>query len=235
MISQITPDGVKPREPRHVDRRFGMPGADQHAAVACYQREDVARRDDVLAMLGRVDRDRHGARAVVGGDAGGHPLARFDRDGEGGFVPGAVVAAHQVEAEQVDAILGHREADEAAAVLGHEVDRVGGRHLRRDDKVAFIFAILVIDQDEHAAVARFLDDLLDRDERGALFALGQVAFELPESVGGRVPFLLVEAAQRIGVEPGGAGKPGAGNPARGDEIADAIDQHRAHDSADITL
>ena len=43
MISQITPDGIEPGEPGDVDRRLGMAGADQHAAVAGDQREDVAR------------------------------------------------------------------------------------------------------------------------------------------------------------------------------------------------
>ena len=57
-----------------------------------------------------------------------------------------------------------READQAAAVLGHEVDGVGRRHLRRDDEVALVLALLGIDQNEHAAVARILDHLLDRGE-----------------------------------------------------------------------
>ena len=74
MISQITPDGIEAGEPGDVDRRLGMAGADQHAAVARDQREDVAGRDDMLAALGGVDRDRDGARAVGGGDAGGDAL-----------------------------------------------------------------------------------------------------------------------------------------------------------------
>ena len=73
---------------------------------------------------------------------------------------GAVVAAHQLQAELVDPLLGQREADQAAAVLGHEVDRVGRRHLRGDDEVALILAVLVVDEDEHPAVARLVDDLL---------------------------------------------------------------------------
>ena len=44
MISQITPDGFKPGETGDVDRGLGMAGADQHAAVARDQREDVAGR-----------------------------------------------------------------------------------------------------------------------------------------------------------------------------------------------
>ena len=38
-------------------------------------------------------------------------------------------------------------------------------HLRRDHQVALVLAVLVVDQDEHPAVARVLDDLLDRGDR----------------------------------------------------------------------
>lgn len=38
----------------------------------------------------------------------------------------------------------------------HEVYRGGRRHLRWNDKVAFILAIFVIDQNEHAAVPRLI-------------------------------------------------------------------------------
>ena len=57
---------------------------------------------------------------------------------------------------------GQGKADQAAAVLGHEVDGVRGRHLGRDHQVALVLAVLVVDQDEHAAVARLFDDLFDR-------------------------------------------------------------------------
>src|SRR4029079_12269585 len=43
-----------------------------------------------------------------------------------------------------------------------EVDRLGRRPLRRDDQVALVLAVLVIDQDEHPALAGFLDDILGR-------------------------------------------------------------------------
>jgi hypothetical protein len=49
-------------------------------------------------------------------------------------------------------------------VLGHEVDRVGRRHLRRDDEIALILPVLVVDQDEHAAVPSLVDQLLRRGE-----------------------------------------------------------------------
>src|SRR3546814_6595982 len=84
----------------------------------------MARRHDVVAALARVDRHGNGARAVARRNARRHTLARLDRSREGGFVPRAVLAAHQFEPERVDARLGQRQADEAAAMRRHEVDRV---------------------------------------------------------------------------------------------------------------
>ena len=51
------------------------------------------------------------------------------------FHCGSGLWGHGLEAELVGAFLGQRQADETAAVAGHEVDRVGRRHLRRDDEV----------------------------------------------------------------------------------------------------
>ena len=67
-----------------------MARAHQHPALARDQRKDVAGGDDVVARLGRIDRDRNRPRAVGRADPGGHALARLDRNGEGGFVAGAV-------------------------------------------------------------------------------------------------------------------------------------------------
>ena len=84
MISQMTPAGIEAGEPREVDRRLGLAGADEHAAVARAQREDVAGLDEVVRRRGGVDRDVDRVRAVGRGDAGRHALARFDRDRERG-------------------------------------------------------------------------------------------------------------------------------------------------------
>ena len=54
----------QPGQPRDIDRRLGMPGADQRAAVARHQREHVAGGHDVVAPAFGVDRDRDGVRAV---------------------------------------------------------------------------------------------------------------------------------------------------------------------------
>src|SRR3546814_14634093 len=50
-------------------------------------------------------------------------------------------------------------------MLGHEVDRVGSRHLGGDDEIAFVLAILVVHQNEHAAVLGLVDDFLDARQK----------------------------------------------------------------------
>ena len=52
--------GIKPGETREIDRRFGMPGADQHAAFLGEQREHVTGSYDVAIVLGRIDGDGDG-------------------------------------------------------------------------------------------------------------------------------------------------------------------------------
>ena len=56
---------------------------------------------------------------------------------------------------------GQRQADQPAAVGGHEVDRLGGRELRGHHQVALVLAILAVADDDHAATADLLDRLLD--------------------------------------------------------------------------
>ena len=64
----------------------------------------------------------------------------------------------------VAALAGQGQADQAAAVLGHEVDGSGVAELGRDDEVALVLAVLVVDQHEHAAGAGVLDQLVGRGE-----------------------------------------------------------------------
>ena len=83
----------------------------------------------------------------------------------------------------VGALARQRQADQAAAVLGHEVDGVGRRHLRGNDEVALVLAVLGVDQDDHAAVAQVLDDLVDRRQEALAFRVGDRASS-PSFTGG---------------------------------------------------
>ena len=117
------------REPREVDRALGLARALERAAGARAQREDVAGLHDVARAHAGIDRDLDRAGAVARRDAGLDALARLDRDGERGLVRRLVVRHHQAQAELVAALRGQRQADQAAAVRRHEVDRLGRHEL----------------------------------------------------------------------------------------------------------
>ncbi len=160
---------------RQIHRRFGMSGADQHAALARHEREHVAGRDDIGGALRCVDRRGDGARPVGRRDAGGDAVARFDRLGEGGAVARTVATDHRFELELGGAGAGERQANQAATVARHEVDRVGRRHLRGNDEVALVLALLCVDEHDHAAVAHVFQDLGDRGKTAAAFRDGVFA------------------------------------------------------------
>ena len=106
---------------------------------------------------GGIDGHLNGPRAIVGGDAGGHAHARVDGLAECGAVLRSVLGAHGTDVQVFEALLGHGEADQAATILGHEVDGFGRNLLGRQRDVAFVLAVFVVDHDNHAAGANFLD------------------------------------------------------------------------------
>ena len=126
MISQITAAGVRPAMRGQIAAGLGVAGAHQHAAVLRLQRERCGR-----AARGRwhapraprrpaTVRARSAAEMPVVTPAGG-----LDRHREGGAVRGAVAGRHRRQLQALAALAGQRQADQAAAVLGHEVDRLG--------------------------------------------------------------------------------------------------------------
>ena len=147
-----------------VHRGFGVTRAHQRATLTGEQREDVAGGGDVVTRRIRVDRARNRQRTVGGRNAGCNPFAGFDGDGEGGLVPGAVGLAHQRQCQLLHLAAFHRQTDQAARMADHEVDLLGGGKLRRDDQITLVFAVFVIDQNEHPPRARFRNQIFGRSE-----------------------------------------------------------------------
>ena len=79
-------------------------------------------------------------------------------------VPKAEVLRGEIwpQVERVAALLGKREADEAAAEFGHEVDGFGRDVVGGHGQIAFVFAVFVVDEDDHASLAHFFDGFFDR-------------------------------------------------------------------------
>ena len=139
-----------------------MAGPLQHPAVAGADREDVARGGNIVGRGLRVDGGFDRMGPVMGGNAGGNPFTRLDRHGEAGLEFRGIARDHLGQREAVDNRPFQRKADQPAAIQGHEIDDFRRHRRRRDNEIAFIFAVFVIDQDKHAAGAGLFDDLIDR-------------------------------------------------------------------------
>ena len=156
---------IEARHAGNVDGSFGVPGPHHSATILGNQREDMARRNDIVIVCGRVDRHGNGACAVMCGNAGRHAFFRFNRNGEGRLHAFTIVARHHVEVKRVGTLLRHGEANQAATIPGHEVDLFRGRKSRRNNQVTLVFAVLSVDENVHLAVAGILNDLVDRGNR----------------------------------------------------------------------
>ncbi len=160
-ISQSTPAGCETGHARQIDRRLRVARAPQHAAVLGAQRKDVARLHEILRLrLGIRDRLNRG-RAIVRADPGGHAARGIHRDGEIGPIHLPVLRHHPLQTELLRALVRDRHADQAAAVHGHEIDRLRRGFLRRHDEVALVLAIRIVGHDHEPALRDVLQDIVD--------------------------------------------------------------------------
>src|SRR5690348_1945064 len=90
-------------EPREIDRAFRLTGANEHAALARAQREDVSRTREITGARLGIDGDLDGAGAVVGADAGGDAFTGIDGFAESGAELRSVLGGHGADAESVKA------------------------------------------------------------------------------------------------------------------------------------
>ena len=75
-----------------------------------------------------------------------------------------VVTDHLLQAKLTTAIVGQGQANQAARVADHEVDGFRRDMLGRHDQVAFVLAIFLINQDDHAASLQLRDDFFNGGE-----------------------------------------------------------------------
>ena len=148
-------------EPAQIDRRLGMTGAHQHAAILGDQRKDVARPDKIgpAGIAIRQIADRRGA--VVGRDAGRRAVAVIDRDGKGGAVDRVVVGDHRRQMEAPGDLAGQRRTDDAAGMADDERHLLRRRVDRGEDQITLVLAVVVIGDDDDLAGGERVDRLAD--------------------------------------------------------------------------
>ncbi|MNZ88693.1 hypothetical protein D3C78_1075910 [compost metagenome] len=149
---------------RQVAAGFGMAGAGQHAAFAGAQREDMARLHDVGGAGVGGDGGGDGACTISSRDTGGDTDGGLDGHGEGGAEHAAVARHHLLQAQAFAVLVGQGQADQATGFAGHEADRLGRAAVGGQQQVAFVFPVLIVDQQDHFAEAVIFDDFFDAVE-----------------------------------------------------------------------
>ena len=145
---------LEARQPRQIAAGFGVAGARQHAAGLRHQRKDVAGLTQVsgarIGLDGRdapCARDRAREMPVVTPSAASIETVKLVRCSR------SVSLTIERQPQLLAALARQREADQAAAVARHEIDVLGAHVVRGHDQVAFVLAILVVHDHDHAAGA----------------------------------------------------------------------------------
>ena len=86
---------------------------------------------------------------------------KVDGHRERGFVSGVVGFYHQLQPQFIAARLEKRGANQPTAVSRHEVDHFWRRVARGEKEIAFVFAILVVHDDDDFTALDGLDGLRD--------------------------------------------------------------------------
>ena len=182
-------------EDGEVHRGLGVAGPAQHAAVLGPQRHDVAGSGEVGRRRVGVRQQPDGVRAVGRRDAGADALAGVDGDRVRGAAPVLVDPEHRRQVEPVGVGLGDGHADVAGGVPDHEGDQLRRRELGGEDQVALVLAVLVVDDDDGAAVLDGGDGALDGVE-----APQRAAHDRPPSR--RSTYLAITSTSRLTGSPG---------------------------------
>ena len=110
--------------------------------IICYRRED-------------------GSGTVSGRNTGGYAASSFDGYGKTGLKPGCVVVHHQREVKGIDFFSGHGKADKSSTVFCHEINGFGCDRFRSHCKVALIFSIFIINENNHPSGPYFLNGIFN--------------------------------------------------------------------------
>src|SRR5258708_33406796 len=111
-----------------------------------------------------IDGDLSGAGAVVSGGAGRDARSGIDVRSPGSGLGVDVASRQRLDAKAVANGSGHRKTEDATAVADHEIDRFGRHLFGWNNEVPLVFAVLVIDEHNHAAGAQFRQGFFDGAE-----------------------------------------------------------------------
>lgn len=147
--------GPESGELREIHAALSLSGAFENTAGTGAQGEDVSGHDKVFGTAVLTDRGTDRCGSVSSGNAGGHAFTRLNGDSEVRAKLRGVVAGHHGQLQFVADIGRKGKADEAAAVVGHKVDDLGGYEFGGYGEVAFVLPVLVVHENDHSALFDF--------------------------------------------------------------------------------
>ena len=184
------PGRVDSGENRKIDSRFGLASTLQDAAGAGAKRKDVSGAPEVLRLAARFSRGPDCLRPVVGRNAGRDATAlQIDRDGERRPAKGGVFRRHRAQLQLIEPVARHSDTDQPPTVHSHEVDRLRRDLFRGYRQVAFIFAIFIVDHDDHATCSKLV--------YSGLYARIRDRIALPRERDERLAIVLVDKLRAL--------------------------------------
>src|SRR5438552_12794181 len=98
----------------------------------------MARTDQIRRPRRRLNCGEHGGGAIGSRNSGGRTVPRLDADTKSGFKSRTVVRDHEWNFERVEMLGCHRQANQSAAILRHEIDDLWRDLLSGDGQVSFV-------------------------------------------------------------------------------------------------
>src|SRR3984957_2271591 len=113
---------------------------------------------------------QNGGGAVAGAGSGGGAAARVDGFAERRAEHRSIAWRDRRQTQRVAALLGHSQANQAAPEFRHKVDGFRRDFFGGDGQVAFVFAVFVVHQDDHAPGANFFQSFFHGGKRRFSFS-----------------------------------------------------------------
>ncbi len=156
--------GVEAGDARQIDGSFRLSGADENAAGTSAQGVYMARTSKIFGARIGIGGGENRGGTIGGACARGGAAKSINWLAEGSAKSRSIALRNWLEVENVAALFGESEADQAAAEFRHEVDGFGRDLFGSHGQVAFVFAIFIVNKDDHAALADFGEGLFNGSE-----------------------------------------------------------------------
>ena len=149
-----------------IDRSLGMACATEYALFLGVQGRNMPRPAEVAGLGIRVRKSENRCSAVVSGYTRGAAFNLVDHDGKGRAQNRGILGGLPREVQFMTTLDRERCAKHATTFVEHEVHLFGRNLFGGDYKVAFVFAVFVIDHNQKLAVLKIFDGLFNRIKQG---------------------------------------------------------------------